>query len=356
MDETGGGKLVPLPPAGSEITPAVENSFILVDAREQTLTFHTLKNPEMDRARLTVTTGPDRGRVFELAEEMVNIGRDPQNEIALTDRQVAEHQATLMSRNGRYAIYVLQQDSVEVDGSVVPAEQWVWLPETARIKLSAYTGLRFQYEGSRKAGNGAPAAKKPKADKPEKPDPPPKARSGKGQAGKAPPKERRVARFITDQTGDALVRLGEDGHLPELSLSDAPTKKVVREKTSSEGSFPLAYVALAGSVLLSLVLLLVPSDPGVSTESERARARQEITEFYGDPNEEPTRWQKQLREARLAHSSGDDQAERRAYLEVLEMLNAEEYNRPGAPSHIALTGDRTRDETLRELISILLSR
>ena len=102
----------------------------------------------MNRARLTVTTGPDRGRVFELAEEMVNIGRGAQNEILLTDLQVAEHQATLMSRNGRYAIYVLREDSVEVDGKVIPAEQWVWLPDTARIKMSTYTGLRFQYEGT----------------------------------------------------------------------------------------------------------------------------------------------------------------------------------------------------------------
>src|SRR5688572_25481839 len=82
--------------------------------------------PMGDRARLTVTTGPDRGRVFELAEEMVNIGRGAQNHIPLTDLQVAEHQATLMSRNGRYAIYVLRADSVEVDGNVIPAEQWVW--------------------------------------------------------------------------------------------------------------------------------------------------------------------------------------------------------------------------------------
>lgn len=308
-----------------------------------------------DRARLTVTTGPDRGRVFELAEEMVNIGRGPDNEIALTDLQVLEHQAAVMSRNGRYAIYVLREDSVEVDGNVIPAEQWVWLPDTARIKMSTYTGLRFQYEGTRDTGNGTGKGATAK-DKGEKPDSlPAKPRSSRGKSAKAARNERKVAKFITDQGGDALVRLGEDGHLPELSLADSPAKKVVREESAKGSSFPMAYLAVAASLLLSVVLLIVPSEPGVSTEAERARARQEITQFYGLPNEEPNAWQRKLREARLAHSSGDHRAERRAYQQVLDMLNAEEYNQPNTPSHIALTGDRSRDETLRDLIAILLS-
>jgi hypothetical protein len=309
-----------------------------------------------DRARLTVTTGPDRGRVFELAEEMVNIGRGAQNHIPLTDLQVAEHQATLMSRNGRYAIYVLRADSVEVDGNVIPAEQWVWLPDTARIKMSAYTGLRFQYEGTREQGNGSTTAGKPKPEKPEPAPPVTKTRPGKSKAGKSTNQDRKVAKFITDQGGDALVRLGEDGNLPELNLSDSPAKKVHREKSAGESSFPWAYLAVGGSLLMSVLLLLVPSEPGVSTASERARARQEITEFYGQPNQEPTPWQRKLREARLAHSSGDIPGERRAYQQVLDMLNAEEFNRPGSPSHIALTGDKGRDQQLRELIGILLSR
>lgn len=309
-----------------------------------------------DRARLTVTTGPDRGRVFELAEEMVNIGRGAQNHIPLTDLQVAEHQATLVSRNGRYAIYVLHADSVEVDGNVVPAEQWVWLPDTARIKMSAYTGLRFQYEGTRQPGNGNTTTTKSKAEKPEAAPPSPKTKHGKPKPGKAAPLDRKVARFITDQGGDALVRLGEDGNLPELNLSDSPAKKVHREKSTGEPSFPWAYLAVGGSLLMSVLLLLVPSEPGVSTASERARARQEITEFYGPANAEPTPWQRKLREARLAHSSGDVPGERRAYQRVLDMLNAEEYNRPGTPSHVALTGDKGRDQTLRELIGVLLNR
>lgn len=308
-----------------------------------------------DRARLTVTTGPDRGRVFELAEEMVNIGRGAQNHIPLTDLQVAEHQATLMSRNGRYAIYVLRADSVEVDGNVIPAEQWVWLPDIARIKMSAYTGLRFQYEGTREPGNGSATAAKPKPEKPDPAPPAAKTKAGKSKPGK-PANERKVARFITDQGGDALVKLGEDGNLPELNLSDSPAKKVHREKSAGEASFPWMYLAVGGSLLLSVVLLLVPSEPGVSTESQRARARQEITEFYGPPNSDPAPWQRKLREARLAHSSGDKPAERKAYQQVLDMLNAEEFNRPGAPSHIALTGDKSRDQHLRELIGVLMSR
>ncbi|MCA9069278.1 MAG: hypothetical protein KDA84_10165, partial [Planctomycetaceae bacterium] len=210
-----------------------------------------------DRARLTVTTGPDRGRVFELAEEMVNIGRGAENEIALTDLQVMEHQAAVMSRRGRYAIYVLREDTVEVDGNVIPAEQWVWLPDTARIKMSSYTGLRFQYEGTRDEGNGTGTDKnsspstKEKREKPEQSPLPTKPRSSRGKSAKSVKSERKVAKFITDQGGDALVRLGEDGHLPELSLADSPTKKVVREESTKSSSFPLIYIAVGASMLLS---------------------------------------------------------------------------------------------------------
>ncbi len=318
-----------------------------------------------DRARLTVTTGPDRGRVFELAEEMVNIGRGTDNEITLTDLQVAEHQATVMSRNGRYAIYVLPEGSVEVDGKAVAAEQWVWLPDTARIKISSYTGMRFQYEGTR-SGNGAgsnsgpatadvPISNQDKStpDKRKKNDQP---KTRRGKPGKSKQTERKLAKFITDQGGDALVRLGEDGHLPELSLADSPTKKVVREKSQGGNSFPVMYLALGASMLMSVVLLLVPAETGVSSAGQVADAREEITKFYGNPDEEPTDWQRKLREARLAYSSGDRNAERRAYQYVLDRLNAEEFNQPDAPSHIALTLDRGRDQHLRELIAILLSR
>lgn len=313
-----------------------------------------------DRARLTVTTGPDRGRVFELAEEMSNIGRGTKNEIALTDLQVSEHHATLMSRNGRYAIYVLRKDSVEVDGNVIPAEQWVWLPDTARIKMSTYTGLRFQYEGTRNSGNrtsqDSSATDKNQREKSEPSALPTKPRSLRGKSAKSTKQDRKVAKFITDQGGDALVRLGEDGHLPELSLADSPTKKIVRDESAKGSSLPLVYLAVGGSLLLSVALLIVPSEPGLSTQAERAQARQEITTFYGPPNEEPNAWQRKLREARLAHSSGDVRGERRAYQQVLDMLNAEEYNQPNAPSHIALTGDRSRDEALRQIIAILLSK
>ena len=53
---------------------------------------------------------------------------------------------------------------------------------------------------------------------------------------------------------------------------------------------------------------------------------------------------------RLAYSRNDRTAERRAYRQVLDLLNSEDKNRL-----LGLTGSPEKDERLRELIAILLS-
>ena len=66
-----------------------------------------------------------------------------------------------------------------------------------------------------------------------------------------------------------------------------------------------------------------------------------------------------LREARLAHSRKDFDAEREPYLQVLDVLNSEDYyhSDPDNPTdRRALTGDPRKDEQLRKLISVLLRR
>ena len=92
-------------------------------------------------ARITVISGPDRGKVFQLNEELVHVGSGAENQVALTDDLVQEHQASIVNRDGRYAIYTPLDQSVQVDGNIIPPEQWVWLPASARITVSERTSI-----------------------------------------------------------------------------------------------------------------------------------------------------------------------------------------------------------------------
>ena len=96
-----------------------------------------------DSATITITSGPDRGKMFQLEDEQVTIGCGADNAIALSDQTLDKHQASIVHRKGRYAIYSPLTDAVEVEGNVIPAECWVWLPETARIRISERTSLQF---------------------------------------------------------------------------------------------------------------------------------------------------------------------------------------------------------------------
>ena len=304
-------------------------------------------------ARITITSGPDRGKVFQLNEELVHIGSSAENHVALTDELVREHQASIVNRDGRYAIYTPLDQSVQVDGNVIPSEQWVWLPSSARITVSARTS--FQFDELAAAAGDAPTTKPAAADKSKA------AHSGKGK--RASGKRRRsgkysVARFITDQQGDTLVKLGEDGHLPELHLAEGENQKTV-EKSEKKTNPTVLYAVLGISVCASLLLAVVDFEPSSRTVEDVSRARREIIEFYGlnDTDLEPSNdtdlepYQQYLREARLAHSRGDRAAERLAYRKVLDLLSAEDVELFGG-----VTGDReTQDQRLKELVTTLYS-
>ncbi|HUG90400.1 MAG TPA: hypothetical protein VML55_06185 [Planctomycetaceae bacterium] len=342
-------------------------------------------------ATITITNGPDRGREFQVADELVNIGRSAGNEIRLSDPDVPEHQASIVHRNGRYAIYAAGDDSVHVDGSVIPGQRWVWLPEVARVRVSPQTLLTFRVfetpngrqepvrgaapaaavpapsPGSADAAERNPPAAlaasvrpKPAASPPSGPPTRPRPREASpAAAGRRAERERtkrQVARFITDATGEPLVKLGEDGHLPELALAEGAAR-TRRPAGRSEGSPLAVYLAIACSVLLSLILLLLPDGASGPSARETARARQNVEEFYERRGSEIRPWQRLLREARLARGRGDRASERQAYRRVLEMLNSEEFVRHGQASVGAapsLTGDRKSDQRLRELIAVLL--
>lgn len=333
--------------------------------------------------RIVVTTGPDRGKVFEVDEELIHIGRAAENQIVLDDPSLPDHQASVLRKSGRFAIYRPDDASIQVDGSDIPAEKWVWLPTDVRLQFGRRTSCQLTYE---LAIDDQPAAspttsgphlpvKVPPAKEPST-RPVPKKRAAKDddltadnsadhssdqlpsddnrkkkgkRKSKSSKRKKNVARFITDQ-GGPLVELGADGHLPELALEDDPTRKEKQDKPQQSNS-ALLYSVLGLSFLASLAMLFADADPPSVSELSKSEAREEIVRFFGSDEKDLESWQKNLRAARLAHSRGDYEAELMAYRRVLNVLKSEDRDR-----HVGITGHLTTDEDLRRLIGIIISR
>jgi hypothetical protein len=318
-------------------------------------------------ARLVVMTGPDRGKSFDLLEELTHVGRGADNQVVLSDPDLAEHQVSLVDRSGRFALFTPLLDSVSVEGTSVPADKWVWLPERAEIRLTRRTQIKFEQQAT---GGAVPRVASevrprpvapttpPRSDSPEEPaDAPvtmgteslstiPRPKKGEG-------KGRRVAKFITDGPGETLVRLGDDGHLPELALQDATTrrKKSDDDEGDSSGGNPLIlFAALGVSVLMSVAMLFLEAGGLDRSAGRIAAAREEITRFYGEEGKPLKAYQVNLRQARQAWSRRDRVRERSEYLKVLSMLRAEGNER----SFSGVTGNRDEDRALEELIGTLL--
>ncbi len=311
-------------------------------------------------AKITVVGGPDKGMAFRLTDELIHVGRAENSHVALTDLSVAEHHLSIVFRNGRYAIYTPIEHSVAVDDSVIPHARWVWLPATARIRVGEKTVLHFSESGegagrasSRGKENGDSVVAEPPAGKKE-PGAAGATGSAPAPARKKGKKEGTVARFITDRGGEAMVTLGEDGHLPELKIAEGPNLAAKREK--SRGTNPLVvYGLVVMSFVLTLVLLLIDTEGGGGGSTKgKAQARIAIREFYGLDKAKIQHWQQWLRDAQLANSRGDRDAERRAYRRVLGQLNAED-NRSDNKRFTSMTGTPETDEKLRQLIATLLA-
>lgn len=339
--------------------------------------------------RIVVTTGPDRGKVFEVDEELIHIGRADENQIVLEDPSLPDHQASILRKNGRFAIFRPTDADVQVDGADIPIEKWVWLPNDVRLQFGRRTSCQLSYEATlddRPASTAGPSAAPdaPKASPSRRPgagpspvpakadsgNPDPsnddaetsldQSRDGSSAGGdgrtkksrrksKAAKRKKNVARFITDQ-GGPLVELGADGHLPELALQDDPARKEKQARPSQSNS-SLLYSVLALSFLSSLAMLFAEVDPPSVSELSKADAREEIVRFFGSEDQELQSWQKQLRAARLAHSRGDSEAELMAYRRVLALLKSEDRD-----PHIGITGHLATDEELKRLIGIIISR
>ena len=343
--------------------------------------------------RIAVTTGPDRGKVFEVDEELIHIGRADENQIVLDDPSLPDHQASILRKNGRFAIFRPSDADVQVDGADIPAEKWVWLPNDVRLQFGRRTSCQLTYEVSlddEPASSPKPAAPKaPKSSSKLRPAAVPQAgtvstrsETDSGEAGtddeddgentvdqssegasaaeggrqrksrkkgKPARRQKNVARFITDQ-GGPLVELGADGHLPELALQDDPTHKEKQAKPKQSNS-ALLYSALGLSFLSSLAMLFAEVDPPSVSELSKADAREEIVRFFGSDDKELEIWQKQLRAARLAHSRGDADTELMTYRRVLGLLKSEDRD-----THVGITGHLSTDEELRRLIGVIISR
>jgi hypothetical protein len=307
-------------------------------------------------ATITVTDGPDTGRAFPLSDELVHIGRGADNQVVLSDGALAEHQASIVRRQGRLAIYSPESGAVQVDGNDIPPERWVWLPRTATIQLGTQTVLRLDSHETPLPGS-AESTPTPLPGRPRG-----TAKNGERTRRRSRNGDHRpqVARFINDRTGEALVKLGEDGQLPALELAEL-TEEQPRERREARKSNPLLlYGVLASSFVMSLLMLVIdPTARSAADGREHAEARAALQEFYGDPQHSLLRYQALLREALVHQSQGDFTGERDAYRQILRMLNSTDIRNPKTSPN-GLTGKQTgrgrsSDDELREALLTLLS-
>lgn len=164
---------------------------------------------------------------------------------------------------------------------------------------------------------------------------------------------RKVARLILTETAEPKWTLAPDGSLPSLHLEERTDEERGKEKKRSSNPLLLILV-LCGSVVTSLILLFVDTSPTTQgSPEEKAEARKIlVAEYYAhlNPNAPLAEYQRLLREAHWAHSRGDYKREKELYRRVLLLLYAER----GRSTYTGLTGSRTRDQQLEELLRILL--
>jgi hypothetical protein len=315
-------------------------------------------------ARLVVTRGPDEGREFDVSSDLAHIGRDGSNQIVLTDPGLARHQASIVCRGGRYALFTPLDGAVEVDGAQVPADRWVWLPAAADIQFGLETVLHFQTSMAANGQITSEAESIVPSDRssiesslgvtPQNKDG--SSSTAKRRRRRSEPK-RSAARLTLDAAGEPRVQLGADGRLPELRLSEAGA--IATETSGKSGVQPwLVIAAVIASTAMSALLLLWTPDHSGSPGAVQAQARFQLRNFYGKEGSELEPYQQLLRRAAVEHSQGRVREERRLYLKVLDLLNSADVLDPG--NFHGLTGRQTGrgrngDSELRGLLESLVS-
>jgi hypothetical protein len=160
-----------------------------------------------------------------------------------------------------------------------------------------------------------------------------------------------TARLKTAATAAPTISPAADGKLPGLLLAEGESSAAGGE--TGEKSVPLwmACVAVVGSTLLSVFLLLSEAPGAKNAVSQQAEVREQIASFYGADGSPLKPFQVLLREAQQAHSRGDRAIERQKYRQVLGLLRSEKRSK-----YENVTGTPSDDEKLAEWLSILLSR
>jgi hypothetical protein len=159
-----------------------------------------------------------------------------------------------------------------------------------------------------------------------------------------------TARFKTAATSTATLVPAADGKLPGLLLADGET--VAAGVHAGEKGVPLwlACLAIVGSTLLSLLLLVGDGPVKQSVASKHAEAREQLAQFFGNEGTILRPYQILLREAQQAHSRGDRATERQRYRQVLALLRSEKRSKSET-----VTGIPSEDELLAQWLSVLLS-
>ena len=293
-------------------------------------------------ARITVTTGPDRGSLLEITEESVQIGRAGESTLVLNDPLLEDQQINITRRGGRHAIFVSGTDKIEVDATRIPPDRWVWLPQSASIQVTRRTTLEFislltvsdadydapaaDHAATGRGGSGTRTHAAASASDPEAPAASKRPSSGKGDTKTGMRIKPAAARFITDQAGDPLVKLGADGHLPDLALQEGTTVVPQKAQPDQKSSSVTLIVGFAVSVGMSLVMLFLELEGPSGTVQQAQVARKAIKIYYGTEIAPIEPYQRLLRRANWAYSQGDTTTERQLYREVLRMLRAENQN------------------------------
>ena len=164
---------------------------------------------------------------------------------------------------------------------------------------------------------------------------------------KQPANQSTTARII--RTQELSPQLDAEGELPTLQLKE--DRKDVEKSTEKKTSPVLLGMLVCGSLILSGLILVFGDFQPKSNERVMENARQELSRYYSVRSDIALKpFQLRLREAQLAHSRGDRQAEVAALREVMKMFRVEDRNR-----FVGVTGSPTNDAELEKLLSILLS-
>lgn len=352
------------------------------------------------KGKITVTSGPDRGKSVDLTDELVRVGKGEGNQLVLSDATAADFHLNILQREGRFAVSTQASEGITVEGNSVPPDRWVWLPNLALIQLTRRTALEFECDADQN-GPAAPSASPEAATttfplntqtasspntatisstvvpKPRKvpapiPTPVPSSASSmenatltsanpadgtssgdklrRKKAGSADKQDRKsiTAKFITDGPGDPLVKLGEDGHLPELQLEDGKKRPGVQQEAKKTNPVWLVLI-LSIAFGLSALMLFIDFENLGNSAHEKAAARKELISYYSEGDGPIATYQVHLRQAQRARSRRDYAGEKTEYRKVLQMLRAE-----GKNPYTGVTGSEARDKKLEELMGILL--